>query len=310
MSMQRHDDVTASRGNSTRVLGGLTKRISQRVQFSGGNGYSLAAILDIPETQEAIPLVVFSHCFTCNKDLKAIVRLSRYLSERGIAVLRYDMTGLGGSEGKFRETNFSTNVADLQAAIDFAEKQIGPVHFLLGHSLGGAASLAVAGQWSDERKHLCGVATLAAPSDTRHLAELLIRMDSRVQKEGLGEVTIGGRRWETTTQLIDNLKHYDLPAVIAGIQVPVLLFHSPVDETVGYEHALRILSWVGSKGGADGERSEKALSHSAVSVHERSPSNLASLVTLPGADHLLTRDPRDLELIGDMFIAWSGRHWE
>lgn len=287
----------------------LTKRLSKRVQFLGGNGHSLAAILDIPETQRDVPLVVFSHCFTCNKDLKAIVRLSRYLSERGIAVMRYDMTGLGGSDGRFRETNFSTNIADLQAAVNYAESQIGPVHFLIGHSLGGAASLAVAGQWPEDRTRLCGVATLAAPSDTRHLAELLIRMDSRVQKVGIGEVTIGGRRWETTTQLIENLKHFDLPSLISKIRVPVLLFHSPVDETVGYEHALRILAWVGSGGVTDHELPQSH-HHAGASeaFHEPTLTDRASLVTLPGADHLLTRDPRDLELIGDVFIAWSGRH--
>lgn len=263
-------------------------RRSERVEFDGGNGYRLAGIIDRPMDEsvsdrgESVPVVLFSHCFTCNKDLKAIVRISRQLAAQGAYVLRYDMTGLGGSQGRFTETNFETNLADLFAAARFAAETIGSPTILLGHSLGGAASLAAAAQWPEDRMGLSGVATLAAPSDTRHLAELLVRMDPRVEREGRGEVVIGGRTWETTTQLIENLRDYDLPSLIARIRVPLMLFHSPVDQTVGYDHALRIMGLVAGKAPA-------------------------SLICLPHADHLLATDTRDISYVADIISAWLTR---
>lgn len=290
-------------------------RRSQRVSFAGGNGHALAGIVDAPESLDVQlagdsppaatgphdsdaarpPVVLFSHCFTCNKDLKAIVRISRQLAARGAVVLRYDMTGLGGSEGKFAETNFETNLADLIAAARFARQTIGAPTILFGHSLGGAASLAAAAEWPDDLPPLRGVATLAAPSDTRHLAELLVRMDGRVETEGRGVVTIGGQQWETTPQLIENLRRYDLPARIARIRIPLMLFHSPVDATVGYEQALRIMSLVTSAP-AHSPRDEAA-----------EPPPAVSLITLAGADHLLVTHQADIELVADATAVWLQR---
>ena len=191
----------------------MTRR-GYRVEFTGGNGHRLAGIVDRPVDLDpagdrglGTPVVLFSHCFTCNKDLKAIVRISRHLAAAGFVVLRYDMTGLGGSQGTFAETNFDSNLADLLAAARFATAEVGPPTILLGHSLGGAASLAAAAQWPADLMGLSGVATLAAPSDTSHLAQLLVRMDPAVETSGRGQVSIGGRHWETTTQLINNLRH-------------------------------------------------------------------------------------------------------
>lgn len=263
-------------------------RSSYRVEIPGGNGYPLAGIVDQPLDAEPnerglnTPVVIFSHCFTCNKDLKAIVRISRQLAAKGYLVLRYDMTGLGGSQGEFANTNFRTNLADLLAAARFATESIGPPTILLGHSLGGAASLAAAAEWPADLVQLSGVATLAAPSDTQHLAELLVRMDPQVEITGRGRVSIGGRHWETTSQLIADLRSFDLPARLSGIDIPLLAFHSPVDKTVGYDHALRLIGLVGSKAPA-------------------------SLIGLPGADHLLANDPRDLTFVGEMLAAWLTR---
>lgn len=263
-------------------------RRSERVQFDGGNGHRLAGIVDRPVDSSPtprglqVPVVVFSHCFTCNKDLKAIVRISRQLAASGAIVLRYDMTGLGNSAGRFEETNFATNLADLYAAVRFADRHLGPPTVLLGHSLGGAASLAAAADWPDGLVGLSGVATLAAPSDTRHLAELLVRMDPAVERFGRGEVVIGGRRWATTPQLIENLAGFDLPSRIARLTVPLMLFHSPVDQTVGFDHALRIMGL----------------------ARESAP---VSLVTLPHADHLLMSDTRDLTYVADVLSAWLTR---
>ena len=200
-------------------------RKSYRVKFAGGNGFQLAGIVDRPDPnaggigQQAMPIVVFSHCFTCNKDLKAIVRISRALSEHGIAVLRYDMTGLGGSDGDFSQTNFSTNQADLSAALRFAETELGRVTALMGHSFGGAVSLAHAGQGSElDSESLKAVITLAAPSDTKHLAELLARRDPDIEKHGRGSVTIGGIRWEIEKHMLADIRSHDLPAKIPAIK--------------------------------------------------------------------------------------------
>lgn len=256
-------------------------RKSYRVEIPGSLGFPLAGIIDRPDDDAPHPVLLFTHCFTCNKDLKAIVRISRLLADHGVAVLRYDLTGLGGSGGQFAETNFSTNVADLLCATRFVADNVGPLSFLLGHSLGGAASLAAAADWPADLPGLQGLATLAAPSDTVHLANLLIRMDSTIESEGRGRVNIGGRTWETTTQLIENLRTYDLPAKISQLVLPLMIFHSPVDETVGYENAIRIMSLANQ-------------SHS-------------SLITLPGADHLLVNDNSDIYYVARILAAWIHR---
>ena len=200
----------------------LVARTSYRVRFQGGAGYELAGIVDRPDDQIACPVAVFSHCFTCNKDLKAIVRISRALADHGIAVLRYDMTGLGGSDGQFCQTNFSTNLADLTTAVHYANSQIGPVTSLVGHSFGGAVSLAYASQSaqgnSNNQNPIKAVVTLAAPSDTKHLATLLARMDPKIELTGKGQVTIGGISWDIDQQMLDDFHRHDLPHMIAPNQ--------------------------------------------------------------------------------------------
>ncbi len=155
-------------------------RSSYRVAFEGGSGrHWLASWIGLPQN---LPRPAFRWSFLATalpatKDLKAIVRVARAMAESGVVVLRYDMTGLGGSSGDFSQTNFTTNLADLRAAIEFAASELGPVTGLLGHSFGGAAALAIAGQSDDlpnpSLSSLAAVATLAAPSDTQHLAALM-----------------------------------------------------------------------------------------------------------------------------------------
>ena len=141
--------------------------------------------------------------------------------------------------------------------------------------------MAAASLWPADLAPLSGLATLAAPSDTSHLASLLILMDSRVETEGRGQVTIGGRTWDTTPQLIQNLRTYDLPSRISRLKLPMMLFHSPVDETVGYENAIRIMSLA--------SESE------------------TSLITLPGADHLLVTNNHDITYVARILSAWIHR---
>ena len=266
-------------------------RTSYRVRFAGGSGFKLAGIVDRPDDRSSFPVAVFSHCFTCNKDLKAIVRVSRGLAQRGIAVLRYDMTGLGGSKGDFSRTNFTTNVADLNAAIEFAATELGPVTALIGHSFGGAASLAVAGSpvdsnWPRDRVPQA-VVTLAAPSDTQHLARLLAKMDPAIESSGLGSVIIGGLQWTIRRETLTDLRQHDLAALIARIEAATLLFHSPVDGTVSFDHALRIMGLI-----------------------QNAPdrSTPVSLVALDQADHLLDDPPSDIEFVVATTAAFLSRY--
>ena len=258
-------------------------RKSYRVRFDGGNGFPLAGIVDRPDDADSFPCVVFSHCFTCNKDLKAIVRISRALADAGIAVLRFDMTGLGGSDGDFSETNFSTNVADLKAAIAFAGEQLAPVTALVGHSFGGAASLLVASEIPAVR----ALVTLAAPSDTRHLAELLSQLNPEIERVGRGSVTIGGIEWLIRREMLADFRIHDLPAAIARIRIPTLVFHSPVDATVGFDHALRIAGLV--NGG-----SERPTPVSLIAVHD--------------SDHLLADRNDDLVFVAGTVAAFVRRY--
>jgi uncharacterized protein len=293
----------------------IESRRSRRVRFPGGNGFDLAGIVDLPtagphefvgdgdappeETiKEAVavdavaqrsPVVVFSHCFTCNKDLKAIVRLGRALAGEGIAVLRYDMTGLGSSDGDFSHSNFTTNLADLRAAIDFATQELGPVTGLLGHSFGGAASLAVAGDVAQLPPSLRAVASLAAPSDTQHLAALMVKMNPAIGSVGAGEVEIGGRRWTIRREMLDDFRSHRLDRLIANISLPLMLLHSPVDRTVGFDHALRIMQL------ASGRR-------------DASLASAVSLVALDGADHLLSENPDDLSYVAGLLASFFWRH--
>lgn len=281
------------------------QRRSYRVRFEGGSGFVLAGIVDRPTlggendvttAPLPYPVAVFSHCFTCNKDLKAITRISRYLADSGVAVLRYDMTGLGGSEGDFTNTNFSTNLADLAAAIRYAEESLGEVTALIGHSFGGAASLAIAAGMplpqgspplsDDLRQKIAAVISIAAPSDTKHLADLLQQMNPEIQRDGIGDVTIGGLTWSIRSEMLEDFRAHALPDYLNRVRSRVLAFHSPVDQTLGYEHALRIASLV------EDERGLPA----------------CSLITLSGADHLLVKHPADADYVAQVSASFLRRY--
>ncbi|TWT67516.1 alpha/beta hydrolase family protein [Allorhodopirellula solitaria] len=290
-------------GRDANHIGGFQRR-SNRVRFEGGNGFALAGIVDRPTPVDEqgsepaplpYPVAVFSHCFTCNKDLKAITRISRGLAERGITVLRFDMTGLGGSEGDFSQTNFSTNLADLAAAIRFADESLGPVSALIGHSFGGAASLATAAGMpipsgislpEELRLQLKAVISIAAPSDTKHLADLLERMNPEIESQGRGDVVIGGMTWTICREMLADFRSHSLADHLNRIRSQVLAFHSPVDQTLGYDHALRISGLIEDEKGLPG----------------------CSLITLSGADHLLIKNPADAELITQMSAAFLHRY--
>jgi uncharacterized protein len=259
-------------------------RRSQRVTFEGGSGFSLVGIVDQPQ-EDPKAFVVFTHCFTCTKDLKLIVRISRRLAALGFGVLRYDMTGLGNSSGDFSRTNFSTNREDLRAAVRFMSEHYAAPDFLMGHSFGGAVSLSLAQEFPSVR----AVVSVAAPSNTFHLAALLERLNPDILESGSGEVQIGATRHVIDRQMIQDFRSTQLNVLISDLTKPVLLMHSPDDETLGFEHALQLYQMLSLRGNSDLNACP------------------TSLICLEGADHLLIRRQSDLEFIGRVAASWFDR---
>ncbi len=252
---------------------------TERVEFEGALGDRLAARVEHPAGPPR-GCALFAHCFTCSKDLKAVVRISRALAERGFVVLRFDFTGLGESEGDFADTNFSSNLEDLLAAAEFARRRYGGPELLVGHSLGGAAVLAAAPRIDAVR----AVATLGAPSDTEHVRDTLLAGAFDADPEAdEAEVVLAGRSFTVRRQLLDDLGEHRLTEAIGRLGRPLLILHSPIDETVDIDHARRIY---------------KAARHP------------KSFVSLDGADHLLLRDERDSIFVAEVLAAWAGRYIE
>ena len=249
---------------------------SQRVNFENESGIRLAGILDLPADSPR-GFALFAHCFTCTKDLKAIVKISRRLATHGIAVFRFDFTGLGDSQGDFSQSNIQTNLADITAAANWLGKEHQSPSILIGHSLGGAAMMAIAGSIQSATS----IVTLAAPSCTKHLAEFLHQQDPEIRNQGVGKVTIGGRTHTMRAQLLESLSKFELKSKIEKISIPHLILHSPVDQTLGFKHAEEIFSWTGGA---------------------------KSLITLVGSDHLLVNQPDDVNYVGDLIATWS-RKW-
>lgn len=259
-------------------------RRSQRVHFEGGSGFQLAGIIDQP-TSTPIAWALFTHCFTCTKDIKLIVRISRSLAERGYAVLRYDLTGLGHSHGDFARTNFTTNQLDLLAAARYLSDHHQPPAFLIGHSFGGAVSLSVAGRIES----VLGVASLAAPSDTHHLANLLQRLNSQILDAGHGHVSIGGISHRIERQMLENFRSVHLSEILQRLSKSVLLVHSPDDETLEYAHALRLYQFLTQRSTAE------------------VPPAPTTLVCLAEVDHLFSRNAADLSFTADLVAGWFKR---
>lgn len=250
-------------------------RETQRHRFTSPLGHDLVGILDRP-TESMKYIAVFSHCFTCTKDLKAAVRVSRELVQLGIGVFRFDFTGLGESGGDFSNSTFAGNCADLTAAIQFLTSLGTPPQLLIGHSLGGATSLATAGDHDCVR----GVCTLAAPSDTPHLAEKLRGMNASLLQEGQGEVTIGGSKFYIREPLLAGLREFKLEPRVRDLQKPVLLVHSKADRTLELKHAFQLQEWLGS---------------------------WASLHVLQDADHLFTTHSGDPQFLARLIALWGER---
>ncbi len=252
---------------------------TNKVEFANREGHTLAAKLEWPP-HGARPkaVAIFAHCFTCSKDLPATTRIARALARRGFAVLRFDFTGLGGSDGDFANTNFSSNVEDLVAAADHLRKTVGAPTLLIGHSLGGAAVIASAGRIDGIR----GIVTIGAPSDPDHVSHLLGEDIDKVETDGEAEVSIDGRRFTIRRQFLEDIREQKVLGILREFDGSVLILHSPQDRVVSVHHAGEIFT---------------------AARHPK------SFVSLADADHLLTR-PRDSAFAAEMIAAWSQHLFE
>jgi uncharacterized OsmC-like protein/fermentation-respiration switch protein FrsA (DUF1100 family) len=248
---------------------------TQRIEFDNGRGQVLAGRMEWP----AGPIrghALFAHCFTCSKESSAATRVARALAARGYAVLRFDFTGLGGSEGEFANTDFSSNVDDLVAAARHLDGSHGPVDLLVGHSLGGAAVLAAAPRIESAR----AVVTIGAPSDPSHVRHLLEPAREELERRGEAEVTLAGRTFRIRAVLLEDLARWSEKGTLADLDRPLLIMHSPSDQVVPIENA-------------------RALYEAA-----RHPK---SFVSLDGAGHLLGKS-EDAEYAAEVLAAWASRY--
>ncbi len=245
---------------------------TERLTFTGHAGHELVARLDLPEGPH-LATALFAHCFTCSKDIPAARRIAARLAGVGIAVLRFDFTGLGHSEGEFENTSFSSNVDDLElAARALSERGMAP-GLLIGHSLGGAAVLAAAHRIESAR----AVVTIGAPFDPDHVTHNFGNALETIQAEGVAEVTLGGRNIRIGKGFVDDVKAENLEKDIAHLGRALLVLHAPRDQTVGIENAAEIFK---------------------TAKHPK------SFVTLDNADHLIT-NPSDAEYAAQVIAAWA-----
>ena len=247
----------------------------KNLSFNSVSGQKLSARLDLPES-DPLAYALFAHCFTCTKNFKAVDNISRSLADEGIAVFRFDFTGLGESEGDFSETSFSSNVDDLLAATRFMDAHYKPPAVLIGHSLGGAAILQVASKIPSA----VAVATIGAPADPGHLTRHLNEYKQQIETEGEAEVSIGGRRFKIKKQFFEDLENTNMETVIRNLNRALIIFHSPLDDVVGVENAAKIFQTA------------------------RHPK---SFISLDRADHLLS-ERRDSRYVGAMIATWAGRY--
>jgi uncharacterized OsmC-like protein/fermentation-respiration switch protein FrsA (DUF1100 family) len=247
----------------------------ERFQFTGSGGQHLAATLDLPE-QEPGAYALFAHCFTCGKDVLAAKRIAVRLAAQGIAVLRFDFTGLGSSEGDFANSTFSSNVADLVLAAGHLRQTRKAPTILIGHSLGGAAILAAAGQIPEAR----AVVSIAAPSDPAHITGLFADRLDDIREHGEVEVSLAGRPFRIKREFLDDIAEHNLMAQVKDLHKALLVMHAPTDHIVSVDNATRIF------------------------VAAKHPK---SFVSLADADHLLSRKT-DAVYAADVIAAWAMRY--
>jgi alpha/beta superfamily hydrolase len=248
---------------------------SEKISFPSAAGEELAASLEQPSI-EPLAYAVFAHCFTCSKDFIAASRITKSLASQGIAVLRFDFTGLGNSQGDFANTNFSSNVDDLIAAAGFLRANFRAPQLMVGHSLGGTAVIVAASRLPEIK----ALATVNSPYEPAHLKRVLRSAESEIIATGQAVVEIGGRPFTIKKQFLDDIAAHNMESILASLGRPLMIFHSPVDAIVDIENAVKIFQ---------------------AARHPK------SFISLDSADHLLTRKG-DAELVGRTLAAWASRY--
>lgn len=248
----------------------------KKITFKGAYDDELAAYMDLPE-KDVQTYALFAHCFTCSKNLKPVKTISRTLNERDIGVFRFDFTGLGESEGDFADTNFSSNIEDLLAATEYLEENYEAPEILIGHSLGGAAVLQVASQIERSK----AVVTIATPSNPEHVKKNFGADIQEIESKGEATVTLAGRDFKIKKQFLDDLEETRMDETIKNLDRALMIFHSPVDQTVGIENAAHIYKMA------------------------RHPK---SFVSLDDADHLLMKE-EDSSYVADVLASWAKRYF-
>jgi len=248
---------------------------SEKVSFPGADRDTLAARLERPNGPVRA-FALFAHCFSCSKDILAASRVSRQLAEQGFAVLRFDFTGLGQSEGDFANTNFSSNVTDLVKAADWLREHHRAPALLIGHSLGGAAVIAAA----EHIPEVKALATIGAPADAAHVRHQFLDAVPEIEAQGLAQVSLAGRPFTIKKQFLDDIEGHKLDDAIAKLRIATLIAHAPLDATVGVDNATRLF------------------------VAAKHPK---SFLSLDAADHLLTR-AEDARHAAAVIAAWAARY--
>jgi putative redox protein len=249
--------------------------MKKNVNFENSHGEKLAGILDLPVTPPRA-YALFAHCFTCSKNLNAATNISHALTEAGFAVLRFDFTGLGQSEGEFADSNFSSNVDDLVTAARFLESDYQAPALLLGHSLGGTAVL----QAAHDIPSAVAVATVGSPADPAHVGHLLDSARETLKREGVANVNLGGRPFRMKQQFLDDIQQYPMPESLGTLRKAVMILHAPLDDIVELDNASQLF---------------------AAAMHPK------SFVSLDKANHLLTREA-DSRYAGQVIATWATRY--
>ena len=248
-----------------------------RLEFENPNGEILAGLLELPgQGDEITAFALFAHCFTCGKDIAAASRISRALAAKGIAVLRFDFTGLGNSDGDFANTNFSSNIEDLVQAAKALQAQYRAPQLLIGHSLGGAAVLGVAAKLDSIK----AVVTIAAPATAQHVAHLFKDNAAQIQAQGEAIVALGTREFSIKKQFLDDIDRYSSTEKIRDLNAALLVMHSPLDTIVSIDEAARIFQ---------------------AARHPK------SFISLDKADHLLSKAD-DAEYVATSIASWASRY--
>ncbi|MEP3051778.1 MAG: bifunctional alpha/beta hydrolase/OsmC family protein [Erythrobacter sp.] len=250
---------------------------TQTLSITTSDGHTLDGALEMP-TGLVRGAAIFAHCFTCTKQSRAAISVARSLARRGIACLRFDFTGLGGSEGEFGRAGFATDISDLVAVAGALRERFDTRLLLVGHSLGGAAVLAAAHELG--AKNVAAVATIGAPSDVPHVLHNIKGDHDAIRVDGEGPVKIGGQSFSLSREFLERTEAVDLLDLVKEIRLPYLAMHAPTDTIVGIEHAGALFS---------------------AAFHPK------SFVSLDNADHLLTRK-EDAEYAAETIAAWAERY--